>query len=117
MHLMERWKLGLHDKSHGIVKRISSVKPVLSLLVNIHHVLSDGAAFNTQSRRSLTSYAISRSLSEEIHLRLWMQQLHAIYHAALMNTNYNKWMKSPLITWLKNPVYIYINKMMLNYVR
>ncbi len=62
---------GLHDILHAIVVRISSVKTVLSLAVNLHHLLSDGAAFNTQSCRSLTSYAISRSKSNAIHLRLW----------------------------------------------
>ncbi len=53
-------KLGLHNKSHVIVMRILSVKPVLWLVVNLHHVLSDGAACNTQSRRSLTSYVYNR---------------------------------------------------------
>ncbi len=38
--------------------RITSVKPVPWLAVNLHHLFSNGAAFNTQSRRSLTSYAI-----------------------------------------------------------
>ncbi len=47
-------KSGMHDKSHVIVMHISSVKPVLWLVVNLHHVFSDGAAFNTR-------YAISRS--------------------------------------------------------
>ncbi len=46
--------IGLHDKSHEIVMRISLVKPILWLVVNLHHMLSDGAAFNT-------CYAISRS--------------------------------------------------------
>ncbi len=39
--------------------RISSVKPVLWLVLNLHHLLSnpvDGAEVNTQSRSSLTSY-------------------------------------------------------------
>ncbi len=58
-----QWKcdvleLGLHDILHAIVMRISSVKPVLWLALNLHHLLSSGAAFNTQSRSSLTSYAI-----------------------------------------------------------
>ncbi len=61
--------MGLHDILHAIVMRISSVKTVLWLEVNLHHLLSDGAAFTTQSRRSLTSYAISRALSHAIHLR------------------------------------------------
>ncbi len=56
---------------HAIVMRISSVKTVLWLAVNLHQLFSDGAAFNTQSRRSLTNYAISRSLSHAIHLRFW----------------------------------------------
>ncbi len=50
--------LGLHDILHAIVMHISSVKTVLWLAVNIHHLFSNGAAFNTQSRRSLISYAI-----------------------------------------------------------
>ncbi len=33
-----------------------SVKPVLQSEVNLHHMLSDGAAFTTQSCSSLTSY-------------------------------------------------------------
>ncbi len=49
--------------------RISSVKPVPWLVVNLHHLFSDGAAFNTQSRRSLTSDAISHSLSQLNRLR------------------------------------------------
>ncbi len=55
------WQVGLHDILHAIVMRISSVKPVLWLVLNLHHLLSnpvDGAAVNTQSRSSLTSYAI-----------------------------------------------------------
>ncbi len=43
---------------------ISSVKPVPWLAVHRHHLLSNGAAFNTPSRRSLTSYAISLSISQ-----------------------------------------------------
>ncbi len=39
--------------------RISSVKPVPWLPVNLHHLVSDGVAVNTQSRSSLTSYAIN----------------------------------------------------------
>ncbi len=56
--------VGLGDISHAIVMRISSVKPVPWLAVNLHHLFSNGAAFNTQSRSSLTSYAISRSESQ-----------------------------------------------------
>ncbi len=64
-------RLGLHDILHAIVMHISSVKPVPWLALNLHHLFSNGAAFNTQSRRSLTSYAISRSISQAIHLRFW----------------------------------------------
>ncbi len=56
-----QFTVGLCDISHAMIMRISSVKPVLWLVVNLHQVLSDGAAFNTPSRRSLTSYAISYS--------------------------------------------------------
>ncbi len=59
-------RLGLHDILHAIVMRISTVKTVLWLAVNLHQLFSNGAAFNTQSRRSLTSNAISRSLSHAI---------------------------------------------------
>ncbi len=38
--------VGLHNILHAIVKRISSVKTVLWLAVNLHHLFSDGAAFN-----------------------------------------------------------------------
>ncbi len=51
------WWLGLGDILHAIVMRISSVKPVSWLAVNLHHLFSNGAAFNTQSRSSQTSYA------------------------------------------------------------
>ncbi len=50
--------LGLHDILHAIVMRISSVKTVLWLAVNLLQLFSNGAAFNTQSRSSRTSYAI-----------------------------------------------------------
>ncbi len=50
-------KLGLGDILHAIVMRISSVKPVPWLALNLHHLFSNGAAFNTQSRSSQTSYA------------------------------------------------------------
>ncbi len=60
------YKLGLGDISHVICMRISSVKPVPWLAANLHHLFSNGAAFNTLSRRSLTSDAISRSLSSAI---------------------------------------------------
>ncbi len=50
--------------------RISTVKPASWLAVNLHHLFSDGAAVNTQSRSSLTSYAILRSESKAIRLRL-----------------------------------------------
>ncbi len=49
--------LGLGDILHAICMRISSVKPVPWLAVNLHHLFSNGAAFNTQSRSSQTSYA------------------------------------------------------------
>ncbi len=52
--------VGLHDILHAIVMCISSAKTVLCLDVNLHHLLSDGAAFNTQSRRS-----------HAVHLRFW----------------------------------------------
>ncbi len=61
--------LGLGDISHAICMRISSVKPIPWLEVNLHHLFSNGAAFNTQSRRSLTSDAISLSLSQMNHLQ------------------------------------------------
>ncbi len=41
--------------------------------LNRHHLRSDGAAVNTQSRSSLTSHAISRSLSQVNRIWLWMQ--------------------------------------------
>ncbi len=99
-------KLGLGDISHAILMRISSVKPVLWLVVNLHHLFSDGAAFNTRSRRSLTSHAISRSyrmrfisdyerdfawLVSKLRLRVlnaapserYAWESHEIYHPAL----------------------------------
>ncbi len=39
----------------NMIMRILSVNPVLWLVVNLHHVLSDGAAFNTQSHISQIS--------------------------------------------------------------
>ncbi len=51
-------RLEMHDILHAIVMRITSVKTVLWLAVNLHHLFSNGAAFNKQSRSSLTSYAI-----------------------------------------------------------
>ncbi len=54
-------ELGMGDILHAIWMRISSVKPVPWLALNLHHLFSNGAAFNTQSRKSLTSYAISCS--------------------------------------------------------
>ncbi len=47
--------LGLGDISHAMIMRISSVKPVLWLALNLHHLFSNWAAVNTQSRSSLTS--------------------------------------------------------------
>ncbi len=61
--------VGLGDISHVIIMCISSVKPVPWLVVNLHHLLLNGAAINTQSQRPLTSYVISCSLSKAIHLR------------------------------------------------
>ncbi len=53
--------LGLGDISHAICMHISSVKLVSWLVVNLHHLFSNGATFNTRSRRSLTSDAITLS--------------------------------------------------------
>ncbi len=50
-------QLGLGDKSDAIVVCILSVKLVLYSVVNLHHLLSERAAFTTQSCSSLTSYA------------------------------------------------------------
>ncbi len=47
----------------------SSVKPVPWLAVNLCHLFTNGAAFNTRSRRSLANYAISLSLSQMNCLR------------------------------------------------
>ncbi len=41
--------------------------PVPWLGVNLHHLFSNGVAFNTQSRRSLTSDAISRSYRRRLN--------------------------------------------------
>ncbi len=38
----------MYTCSFSIVMRISSVKPVSWLAVNLHHLLSDGAAITTQ---------------------------------------------------------------------
>ncbi len=62
----EATDVGLQDILHAIVMRISSVKTVLWLAVNLHHLFSNGAAFNTQSRSFLTSYAI------HAHNRRWI---------------------------------------------
>ncbi len=51
-------KVGLNDILHAIVMPILSVKTFLWLAINLHQLLSNGAAVNTQSRRSLTSYVI-----------------------------------------------------------
>ncbi len=56
------WNLGCANNQMRFI--ISSVKPVLWLIVNLHHVLSDGTACN-----SLTSYAILHQLSQVIHRR------------------------------------------------
>ncbi len=42
-------KLGLRDILHAIVMCISSVKPVLWFVINLHQLFSNGAAFNTQT--------------------------------------------------------------------
>ncbi len=63
------YDVGLGHISNDMIMRISSVKPVPWLAVNFHHLFSNGAAVNTQSRRSLTSYAISSSLSQINRLR------------------------------------------------
>ncbi len=54
---LSTFPLGLGDILHAICMRISSVKPVPWLAVNLHHLFSNGAAFNTQSHSSQTSYA------------------------------------------------------------
>ncbi len=46
------FNVGLGDILHEIVMRISSVKPVPWLAVNLHHLFSNGAACSSQ-----TSYA------------------------------------------------------------
>ncbi len=68
--------VGLGDISHAICMRISSVKPVSWLAVN--HLFSNGAAFNTQSRKSLTSYAISRSYRRR-YISRYMRSLSVNY--------------------------------------
>ncbi len=50
-------KVGMGDILHAICMRISSVKQVPWLALNLHHLFSNGAVFNTQSRSSQTSYA------------------------------------------------------------
>ncbi len=58
-YISKCWRaLGLHDILHAIVMCISSVKTVLWLAVNLLQLFSNGAAFNTQSCSSRTSYAI-----------------------------------------------------------
>ncbi len=64
--------LGLGHISNDMIMRISSVKPVPWLALNLHHLFSNRAAVNTQSRRSLTSYAISRSLSKMNRQVSWL---------------------------------------------
>ncbi len=61
---LNKWiSVGLGDISHAICMRISSVKPVPWLAVNLHHLFSNRAVFNTQSRSSLKSW-LSLSLSQ-----------------------------------------------------
>ncbi len=55
-HYNVMW-LGMGDILHAICMRISSVKPVPWLALNLHHLFSNGAVFNTRSRSSQTSYA------------------------------------------------------------
>ncbi len=89
----ELW-LGLHNILHAIVMHISPVKTVLWLAVNLHQLFSNGAAFNAQSRRLLTSYAISHSLSHAIHLWFWA---HTIYRMQYIVQPYLRPYVSPLI--------------------
>ncbi len=74
--------VGLHDISHAIVMRISSVMPVLWLVINLHHLFSNETAFNKQSRSSLTSYTISHSISNAIHLWFWARMAFTFMHLA-----------------------------------
>ncbi len=75
--------VGLGDITHAIVIRNSSVKPVLCLSANLHHLHSDGAAFNTQSCSSLTSYTISCSLIAGDSSAIMNTILHSIYRPDL----------------------------------
>ncbi len=50
-------EIGMGDILHAICMRISSVKPVPWLALNLHHLFSNGAVFNTLGRSSQTSYA------------------------------------------------------------
>ncbi len=70
--------------------RISSVKPVPWLAVNLHHLFSNGAAFNTRSRSSLTSDAISRSLSQMNRLRYERDIASLVSSVAFVNENYDE---------------------------
>ncbi len=63
--------LGLHDKSHVIAMRISSVKPVLWLVVNLHHMPLDGVAFNTLLR--------SDSMRFVLFTLSWQKQIRVTY--------------------------------------
>ncbi len=60
-------QVGLHDILHATVMRISSVKMVLWLAKNLHQLFSNDTPFNTQSRSSLTSYAIVLRIADESH--------------------------------------------------
>ncbi len=53
-------------------------KAVPWLALNLHHLFSNGAAFNTQSRRSLTSYTISRSYRRR-YISRYMRSLSVNY--------------------------------------
>ncbi len=63
-----RQKVGLHNILHAIVMQYLFSENGSVISVNFLQLFSNGAAFNTQGRSSLTSYAISRSLSHAMHL-------------------------------------------------
>ncbi len=84
---------------YAILMCISSVKPVLWLLINLHHLFSNGAAVNAQSRSSLTSYAISCSISQMNRIWLWTR-----YCVAWRNCISSKKLKTFLLTTLRNPL-------------
>ncbi len=61
--------VGMGDILHAICMRISSVKPVPWLALNLHHLFSDGAVFNTQSRSHWQATHISTDISTLIWTR------------------------------------------------